>query len=99
MVAGSAVRNRSQVVTVVTPRGSVDVVREEHRGLGQGSSWRWFWLARRKGKRDWSEATTVREAIRRAMLLPPRKPPAWLGDAASEAERQRIHATERAGAD
>ena len=60
------------------------------RGVGHGSSWRWFWIARRQGRADWSEASTVREAIRRATLLPPRKPPGWLSAAAAEAERQII---------
>jgi hypothetical protein len=90
MAAGSAVRNRSEIVTVVTPRGRVEVPRQEMRGLRQGSGWRWFWVARRKGRGDWSEASTVREAIRKATLLPPGKPPAWLRDAGSEAERQII---------
>ena len=90
MAAGSAVRNRSQIVTVMTPRGPVEVLRQEVRGVRQGSGWRWFWVARRKGRADWSEASTVNEAIRKATLLPPRKQPAWLRDAGSEAERQII---------
>jgi hypothetical protein len=57
---------------------------------GEGSSWTWFWVARREGRGDWSEASTAREAIRKATLLPPRKAVAWLLDAASEAERQII---------
>jgi hypothetical protein len=93
MAAGSAVRNRSQIVTVTTPRGPVEVARQEMRGLRQGSSWRWFWIARRKGRTDWSDATTVREAIRRATLLPPHKPPAWLRDAAYEAEGRIVERT------
>ena len=88
MAAGSAVRNRSQIVTVMTPRGPVEVLRQEVRGLRQGSGWRWFWVARRKGRADWSEASTVNEAIRKATLLPPRKEPTWLREAGSEAERQ-----------
>jgi hypothetical protein len=94
MAGVSAVRNRSQVVTVDTPRGFVEVARQEIRGLRQGSSWRWFWVARRKGRSDWSEAPTAREAIRRATLLSPHKPPAWLRDTASDAERQIVDATE-----
>ena len=90
MAAGSAVRNRSGIVTVMTPRGRVEVLRQETRGLRQGSGWRWFWVARRKGRADWSEASTVKEAIRKATLLPPGKPPAWLRDVSSEAERQII---------
>jgi hypothetical protein len=58
------------------------------RGLRRGTSWTWFWLARRKGSSGWSEASTAREAIRRAMLLPPRKLPGWLNQAAAEAERE-----------
>jgi hypothetical protein len=88
MPAGSAVRNRSETVTVVTPRGEVEVARQEMRGLRRGTSWTWFWLARRKGSSGWSEASTAREAIRRAMLLPPRKLPGWLNEAAAEAERE-----------
>lgn len=63
------------------------------RGLRQRSSWRWFWVARRKGIGDWSDASTVLEAIRKATLLPARKPPAWLREAASEAEREIIDAS------
>ena len=58
------------------------------RGVRRGSGWIWFWLARRKGNADWYEASTTREAIRRATLLAPRRPPKWLGEAAAEAERQ-----------
>ena len=88
MPAGSAVRNRSETVTVVTPRGEVELARQEMRGQRRGTSWMWFWLARRKGSSGWSEAPTAREAIRRAMLLPPRKLPGWLNEAAAEAERE-----------
>src|SRR5436305_8735307 len=58
------------------------------RGLRRGSSWRWFWLARRTGSGGWSEASTAREAIRRATLVPPGKLPAWLTGAAAEAEHE-----------
>jgi hypothetical protein len=58
------------------------------RGLRRGSSWTWFWLARRAGTSGWSEASTAREAIRRAILLSPGKLPAWLNEAAAEAERE-----------
>jgi hypothetical protein len=75
-------------VTVVTPRGHVEVARQEMRGLRRGSGWRWFWVARRSGKADWCEASTACEVIRRATLLPPRKPPAWLSEVAADAERQ-----------
>ena len=47
------------------------------RGLRRSSGWSLFWIARRAGRTDWSESTTPLEAIRRATLLPPKKPPAW----------------------
>jgi hypothetical protein len=75
-------------VTVGTPRGPVEVVRQEMRGLRRGSGWTWFWLARRAGHNDWHEASTPAEAIRRAILLPARKPPAWLREAGATAEQQ-----------
>ncbi len=88
MPAGFSVRNRSQTVTIVTPRGEVEVIRQEMRGLRRGSSWSWFWLAHRRRSGGWSEATTPREAIRRATLLPPSKLPTCLNEAAAEAERK-----------
>jgi hypothetical protein len=86
--AGSADRNRSEVVTVQTPRGAVDVMHEESRGLRNRSGWEKFWLARRVGKPGWAQATTPREAIRRAMVLPAGKTPGWLKVAAAEAEQK-----------
>jgi hypothetical protein len=88
MRAGSAVRNRSEIATIATPRGPVDVLRQEMKGLQQRGSWTWFWLARRTGQTDWCQATTAREAIRKATLLPSRKPPAWLREAAATADAQ-----------
>jgi hypothetical protein len=64
----------------------VEVVRQEMRGMRRGASWTWFWMARRAGNVDWHEASTPAEAIRRAILLPARKPPAWLRDAAAKAD-------------
>ena len=93
MASGSAVRNRSEIVTVVTLRGHVEVARQEMRGLRRGSGWAWFWVARRKGRIDWCDASTAREAVSRAALLAPRKPPAWLSGAAADAERQILTAT------
>jgi hypothetical protein len=87
MAASTAVRNRSATVTVQAPHDQVEVVRQEMRGLRQRSSWATFWLARRKGRNDWAQADTVREAIRRATLLTPRKPPQWLLEASADAER------------
>jgi hypothetical protein len=88
MPTGSAVRDRSRTVTVVTPRGEVEVLRQEMRGLSRRSSWTWFWLARRRGSGGWSEASTAREAIRRAVLMPPRELPAWLNEAAAQADHE-----------
>ena len=73
---------------VQTPRGAVDVVQQENRGLGKRSGWHKFWLARRTGKPGWAQATAPREAIRRALLLPAGKAPGWLMVAAAEAERK-----------
>ncbi|HEY2651953.1 MAG TPA: hypothetical protein VGI50_08530 [Solirubrobacteraceae bacterium] len=87
MARGTAVRNRSESVTVGTPRGAVEVGRQEMRSLRR-SGWNWVWMARRAGNVDWHEASTPTEAVRRAILLPARKPPPWLREAAAEAERQ-----------
>jgi hypothetical protein len=85
MASGSAVRNRSAVISVSTPRGRVEVVRQEMKGLRRDRGWRWFWVARRAGQQD---SSTAKEAIRRATLLPARGQAEWLGAAASAAERQ-----------
>jgi len=84
-VTQSAARNRSQIVTVQTPRGSVDVMHQEMCGIRKSLGWQLFWLARRRGTQNWTQATTPREAIRRATLHSPGKPPAWLVRAAAEA--------------
>ena len=88
MARGSAGRNRSEFVTVGTPRGPVEVGRQQVRGLRRNSGWTWFWMARRAGNVDWHEASTPAEAIRRAILLPARKPPVWLREAAATVEQQ-----------
>jgi hypothetical protein len=77
-------------VTVGTPRGPVEVIRQEVRRLRRNSGWKWFWAARRAGRLDWQEASTPAEAIRRAILLPAGKPPAWLREAAATAEQQML---------
>jgi hypothetical protein len=78
----------------------IDVVHQEMRGLRKGSGWRTFWLARRAGKRDWAQADTPIEAIRKATLLAPKKAAAWLDQAAADARKQleEAHPT-RSGAD
>ena len=88
MPAGSAVRNRSETMTVATPRGEVEVARQGDARPEARQLLDVFWLARRKGSSGWSEASTAREAIRRAILLSPGKLPAWLNEAAAEAERE-----------
>src|SRR3981081_2028613 len=87
-MAGRAVANRSDPLTVATPRGPVDVVRQQWRSQRSGSRWAWEWLARRRGQRDWKQGTTAREAIRQATLLAPGKQPGWLAAAVAEAERE-----------
>ncbi len=87
-MAGRAVANRSDPVTVATARGPVEVVRQQWRSQRAGSGWQWEWLARRRGQRDWKQGTTAREAIRQATLLPPAKQPGWLAAAVAEAERE-----------
>ena len=52
MARGGAVRNRSEIVTVFTPRGPLRVVRQEVQGLKRRRSWTWFWRARREGRTD-----------------------------------------------
>jgi hypothetical protein len=89
-------RNRSPIVTVPTPRGRVDVMHQEMRGLRKGSGWRTFWLARRAGKQGWAQADTPPEAIRKATLLPPKKAVAWLDQAAADARKQ-LEETDLAG--
>jgi hypothetical protein len=63
-------------------------------GLRRGSSWTWFWLAHRKGAGGWAEATTAREAIRKATLLAPGKAAPWLQEAAADAERRILAAAD-----
>lgn len=88
MLVPGGVRNRSPTAMVNTPGGQVEVVRQEMQGLHQRRAWTWFWLARRKGRADWSEASTALEGIRRAVLLPPRKPRAWLSHVADKAVQE-----------
>jgi hypothetical protein len=87
-MAGSSVRNRSDTVTVPTPRGPVEVVRQQWRTQQPRGKWRWEWLARRRGQRDWRQGTTAREAIRQATLLPAGKQPGWLLEAGAVAEKE-----------
>jgi hypothetical protein len=84
-MAGRSVANRSETVTVSSPRGPVEVVRQQWRSQRPGSPWNWDWLARRAGQRDWRQGSTAREAIRQAVLLAPAKQPKWLLDATARA--------------
>ena len=71
-----------------SPRGEVEVVRQQWRSQKSNSRWEWEWMARRSGQRQWREATSAREAIRQATLLAAGKQPAWLAQAAAQAERE-----------
>jgi hypothetical protein len=76
-MASRSVANRSDAVTVSTPRGPVEVVRQQWRSQRPGSRWNSEWLARRVGQRDWRQGSTARQAA----LLAPGKQPKWLLDA------------------
>ena len=86
-MASRRVGNRSDTVTVSTPRGAIEVVRQQWRSERAGAKWAWEWLARRQGQRQWREGSSAREAIRHATLLPPGKQPRWLLAAVAEADR------------
>ncbi len=86
-MAGRAIANRSEPIRVQTPRGPVDVVRQQWRSQRAGSRWEWEWLARRSGQRDWKQGSTAREAIRQATLVSSGKQPGWPTTAVEEAER------------
>jgi hypothetical protein len=98
-MATSSVRNRTQIVKVATPRGTVEVARQEMRGIEPRRGWEWFWVARRAGTHNWISSPDVRDAIRRATLLPARRPPKWLAVAAADAEHQIADAAGSDGAD
>jgi hypothetical protein len=88
VMSGRSIANRSETVSVPTPRGQVEVVREQWRSQRPGSPWNWEWLARRIGQRDWRQGSTAREAIRQAVLLALGKQPKWLLEAADRARAQ-----------
>jgi hypothetical protein len=87
-MSNSADRNRSEIITLATPRGSIDVMHQEMKGLRKSSGWRLFWLARRSGTQNWAQATTAQEAIRKAALLSAGRSPAWLARVAAEASHR-----------
>jgi hypothetical protein len=74
----SNVRNRSQALTISSPRGPVEVICQQWRSQKANSRWEWVWIARRRGQVQWRQATSAREAIHRATLLAAGKQPAWL---------------------
>lgn len=88
VMSGRSIANRSETVTVPTPRGQVEVVRQQWRSQRPGSRWNWEWLARRVGRRDWRQGPTAREAIRQEVFLAPGKQPKWLLDAAARASAE-----------
>jgi hypothetical protein len=88
VMSGRSVAVRSETISVPTPRGQVEVVRQQRRSQRPGSPWNWEWLARRVGQRDRRQGSTAREAIRQAMLLAPSKQPKWLLDAADRASAE-----------
>lgn len=83
-----AVRDRSPIVNASTPRGGVEFVYQERKGLRKGSGWQRVYLARRARTQDWRDASTIREAVRKALLLPAGKQPGWLTEVAADLERQ-----------
>jgi hypothetical protein len=87
-MASSNVRNRSETLTVSSPRGELEVVCQQWRSQRSNSRWEWEWMARRSGQRQWRQATSAREAIRQATLLAAGKQPPWLAQAAARAERE-----------
>ena len=87
-MSGRSIANRSETVTVPTPRGQVEVVRQQWRSQRPGSRWNWEWLARRVGQRDWRQGTTACEAVRQAVLLASGKQPKRLLDAAARASAE-----------
>ena len=103
-MAGRAVANRSDPITVATPRGQVEVVRQQWRSQRAGSGWQWEWLARRRGQSDWRQCgeratrSVRRRCCRRGSSLDGSLPRS-LGQNASwrrsESKHQRLR--ERAG--
>lgn len=87
-MSDSAVRNRSETVTISSPRGAVEVVCQQWRSQRRDSRWEWVWIARRRGQMEWRQATSAREAIRQATLVAAGKHPAWLVQAAARAGRE-----------
>jgi hypothetical protein len=88
VIAGSAVKDRSEVEALSIPRGPVEFARQQWRSHRPDSRWEWVWIARRRGQVDWRQAPGAREEIRQATLVAAGKQPAWLAEAAGRAERE-----------
>ncbi len=87
MIVPVSVSNRSEIVAVPTPRGMVEVCRQQWRSQAPNAPWELVWVARRKGQAGWRRGASAAEAIRSATLLPPKKKKPWLAAAAAQAER------------
>lgn len=83
-----SVSKRSELVTVQTPRGAVEIARQQWRSQRAKATWEWVWVARRRGQADWRRGANALEAIRQATLMRPGKQPAWLLEAAQKAEQE-----------
>jgi hypothetical protein len=88
VMSGRSVANRSETISVPTPRGQVEVAHQQWRAQRPRRPWNWEWLARRVGQHNWRQGSTAREAIRRAVLLAPGKQPKWLLDASDRASAE-----------
>ncbi len=71
-----------------TPRGDVELVYQERKGVRKGSGWQRVYLARRARTQDWRDGSTILEAVRKALLLRAGKQPGWLAEVAADLERQ-----------
>jgi hypothetical protein len=104
-MASSGVKNRSEILTLLTPRGLVQVAHQQWRSHRAKSRWEEVWVARRRGQLDWRQSPSAREAIGQALLLAAGKHPAWLLEVADRAQRElgRVRAAQdardRGGAD
>jgi hypothetical protein len=80
-----------------TPRGPVQVARQQMRGLRGERGWKWFWLHAAPPAATGRTPATAREAIRRATLLPTSAAPRWLAEAAASAQAQLLAGNGPAG--
>ena len=71
-----------------SPRGEVEVVRQQWRSQNSNSRWEWEWSPDATAVGRCGEPSSAREAIRQATLLAAGKQPAWLAQAAAQGERE-----------